>query len=75
MAEQRIKEEYYKTIQESGFLCGIPEIEQKNAVRGLQIRIRVYKEEELIFLEGEEKKSRFFTPEPCEEKNFIWRAR
>ena len=54
MAEQRIKEEYYKTIQESGFLCGIPEIEQKNAVRGLQIRIREYKEEELIFLEGEE---------------------
>ena len=48
MAEQRIKEEYYKTIQESGFLCGIPEIEQKNAVRGLQIRIREYKEEELI---------------------------
>lgn len=54
MAEQRIKEEYYKTIQESGFLCGIPEIEQKNAVRRLQIRIREYKEEELIFLEGEE---------------------
>lgn len=54
MTESQIKEEYFRTIQESGILCGIPETNQKKVVQELQIHVREYEEEELIFLEGEE---------------------
>lgn len=54
MADRQIKEEYFETIGASGFLCEIPENQRKKALWELRLRVREYKEEELILLEGEQ---------------------
>lgn len=51
--QKEIAQEYLDTIQSSGLLSQIPKGELRAALESLRIKIKEYKEEELIFLEGE----------------------
>lgn len=52
--QKEISQEYIETIKCSELLNEVPKREQQAALESLKIKIKEYKEEELIFLEGEE---------------------